>query len=455
MPMNRRTAIKLAAAAAVGPMLWSRQTRAATEAFGAVKHVLLLNCRGGFRSHATFNAVGAFQHNPFGAQDAAAGTQWRLGAACGRQTLTTSLGRVAPLAEVSADIAVLGAVDPNKGGVVEVDHVAGQRRVGTGLPDGRNGVLSLLGAHHPLYAQGISAAVLPPVEIGPSDLGLGEGVYGATRPLTLFAGQGGFSSTAGIQASWHSSLRQSLDARFLAKRSRAYTKRLQAFQLAKQNASLFLSVLQDPRFDILGAPDATDAGVSNSQLIEVLGDHDMTEIGDPQGGRSWGADIALALRCLSFGAPIVAVTHDGFDMHDIERDAYAPRTSDLARQLAGLHFLLKRMPHPEGGTYFDHTLVLTTSEFSRNNTFAETGFNSGNGSDHVADGAAAPARNMAIAVMGGVVATKGRLIGETDSELRAQGAVFSTADLLATIFDVLGVDPSAHLPGSPVKELFV
>lgn len=454
MPLTRRNALKLAATAAIAPMVWSRSAKAATEAFGSAKHVLLLNCRGGFRSHATFNAVGALQHNPFGSHPAIAGTQWRLGAACLRDPVSTSLGLVPSLKEVTGDIAVLGAVDPNKGGTIEIDHVAGQRRVGTGRPDGKNGILSVVGAHHPLYAQGFSSAVLPPVEIGPSELGLGEGQYGATRPLTLFAGQGGFSATAGIQTGWHTSLRQRLDERFLAKRSRAYTKRLQAFQLAKHNASLFLTVLQDPRFDILGSPQAGNAGVTNGELIEVLGDHDMRDIGDPQAGRSWGADIALALRCFSFGAPIVGVTHDGFDMHDIERDAYGPRAQDLGRQLSGLHFLLKRMPHPDGGTYFDHTVVLTTSEFSRNNTFAETGFNSGNGSDHVADGAD-PARNMAIAVMGGPVRAGGRLIGETDSALKAQGIVFSTADLMATIFDLLGLDHREHLPGSPIKELFV
>ena len=49
----------------------------------------------------------------------------------------------------------------------------------------------------------------------------------------------------------------------------------------------------------------------------------------------------------------------------------------------------------------------------------------------------------------------GRLIGETDSALKAQGIVFSTADLMATIFDLLGLDHREHLPGSPIKELFV
>jgi hypothetical protein len=69
------------------------------------------------------------------------------------------------------------------------------------------------------------------------------------------------------------------------------------------------------------APDAPDAGVTNGQLLEVLGNHDLTEIGDPQSSLSWGADIALALRCFSLGAPMVTVNRDVFDMHDIEADA--------------------------------------------------------------------------------------------------------------------------------------
>lgn len=454
MSISRRQMLKLAGLAAVAPTLLLSKRAHATEATGRVKHVLFLNLRGGFRSHCTFNAVGALQHNPFGSQQAAAGTAWKLGAACGNRSYATSLGRVPAFADVTHNVCVLPCVDQNPGGAAEIDHVAGQRRLGTGFADGENGLLSLVGAHHPLYADGFRADVLPPVEIGPSDMGLGEGVYGERRPLSLFGVQVAGSVAGGTAQGWHTDLRKQLDGRFLARRSRAYEKRLKAFRLAKDNAALFSTMFQDPRLDVLNAPEAADAGVTNGQLLEVLGNHDLTEIGDPQSSVSWGADIALALRCFSLGSPMVTVTRDVYDMHDIEAAAYAPRTEDLVRQLAGLHFLLTRMPHPEGGTYWDKTLVVTGSEFSRNNTFEATGFNTGNGSDHVGQDAS-PARNQALVMMGGVVAAAGKQIGHTNEQMEAEDGVVSTRDVLATVLDVLGLDPAEHLGNAkPIAEVF-
>ena len=450
--LSRRQLLQLAGLGAVAPSLLLGRRARANAATGQVKHVLVLNLRGGFRSHCTFNAVGTQQHNPFGAQQSAPGTQWRLGAACGAKSYASSLGPIPAFADVTDQACVLACVDHNPGGAAEIDHVAGQRRVGTGFPDGENGVLSIVGAHHPLYANGFSADVLPPVEIGPSDFGVGVGDYGERRPLSLFGAQFSTGTAGGTTAGWHTEMRKTLDEAFLAKRSRAYQKRLKAFRLAKENAALFSGMLQDPRLDVVNSPEASDAGVTNAQLIEVLGNHDLTEIGDPQSRLSWGADIALALRCFSLGAPMVTVARDVYDMHDIEADAYAPRSEDLVRQLAGLHFLLTRMPHPDGdGTYWDKTLVVTTSEFSRNNTQELTGFNTGNGSDHVGSDDA-PTRNQALVMMGGVVAAAGQMIGSTDDDIKATGEVIASRDVLATVLDVLGLDPTEHL-GSDVKPI--
>ncbi|MDP2339664.1 MAG: DUF1501 domain-containing protein [Deltaproteobacteria bacterium] len=455
MSLSRRRFLQAAGLAAVAPTLLLGKRARANAATGQVKHVLVLNLRGGFRSHCTFNAIGSFQHNPFGAQSSVSGTEWKLGAACGKQSYLSSLGQVPAFADITDQVCVLGSVDANPNGAPEIDHVAGQRRVGTGFPDGENGILSIVGAHHPLYANGFSADVLPPVEIGPSEFGIGVGEYGERRPLSLFGAQNGGAAGGGTTAGWHTELRKKLDERFLAKRSRAYQRRLKAFRLAKENAALFSGMLQDPRLDVVNSPDASDAGVTNGELIQVLGNHDMTDIGDPQSSLSWGADIALALRCFSLGSPMVTVARDVYDMHDIEADAYAPRTEDLVRQLAGLHFLLTRMAHPEGGTYWDKTLVVTTSEFSRNNTQPLTGFNSGNGSDHVGE-AEDPARNQALVMMGGVVATGGKLIGTTDENIKATGEVTASRDVLATVLDVLGLDAALHLGDSakPLAQVF-
>jgi hypothetical protein len=456
--INRRSLLKLAATsaalAAAPTILVPRRARAATEAFGAARHVLVLHAQGGLRSHCTFNAVGSLQHNPFGVQAASPGTEWTLGAACGRVSYPTSLGEVPAFADVTHDVAVLACVDSNPGGPAEIDHVAGHRRAATGFPDGETGMLSLVGAHHARYASGFRDDLMPPVEIVPSDMNLGAGSYGERRPLTLLGAQAAVSGALQVQDGPYAEMRRRLDEAFLARRSRAYARRLRNYRIAKHNAALFSQMLRDPVLDVLGAPEAVDAGITNAQLLEVLGDHDLADIGDPQPGiRSWGSDVALALRTFALGTPMAVVTRAIYDMHDIERSAYAPRTQDLVRQLSGLRFLMQRMPHPEGGTYWDKTIVVTLSEFSRNNTFAETGFNSGDGSDHVAGGDG-PARNQAIAVMGGLVAKKGKLLGATDEDMNAQGGTVDMRALLATLLDVIGIDGRALLGKDPIGELF-
>ncbi len=455
--LSRRTLLKASAASlaglAVAPtLLLSKRARAATSAFGAVRHVLVLHAQGGFRSHATFNAVGSFQHNPFGSQAAADGTQWALGAACGNVGYSCALGSVPSFASITNEVAVLACVDHIPGGAAVVDHVEGHRRMSTGIARGSNGLLSVVGAHHPLYADGFRGDILPPVEIRATDMGLGSGDYAQRRPLTLLGAQAAANNVPPVASGWHSEAHRQLDERFFARRSRAYAKRLKNFRTSKQNAGLFAAALQDPLLDVQNAPGATDAGVDNATLLAVLGDHDLSSIGDPQGGQSWGADVALALRTFARGSPIAVVTRSIYDMHDVERDAYGARTQDLVRQLAGLNFLLKRMAHPDGGTYFDKTLVVTASEFSRNNTFEDSGFNSGNGSDHVPVGDG-PARNQALAVMGGVV-RGGVMLGRTDDAIDALEGTVASSAVLATILDVLGINPDGLMSAAPIAELF-
>jgi hypothetical protein len=453
--LNRRHFLKLSgaagAAAVMGPTILTPRFANATDAFGQAKHVLVLFAKGGMRSHATFNAVGTFQHNPWGTQESTA--DWTLGGAIRSRALTTSLGRVPGFHEMASDVAVLACVDHEPDGIPDVGHDTGVARICGGEPTARTGLLSRVGAHHALYEGGFSAAALPPVEIGQTDFGLGAGDYGARRPLTLRGAGASFSSDFQIGQGWKTDARARLDARFARLRSTAFKRRIANFQTAKQNTALFAGILQDDRLRVREVPDATDAGVTNAQLLEALGDYTLDEDGDLQPVQSWGADVALALRFFAMGAPMCVVTRDIYDLHDDERDNYEPRASDLCRQLAALNFLLKAMPHPEGGTYWDKTVVVTLSEFSRNNTFAETGFNSGNGSDHVLE-ESGPTRNQAIAAMGGVITAGGRLIGSTDEEMNATGVRFSSRQLLSTLLDVIGLDHSEFWPDAPINELF-
>ena len=191
--------------------------------------------------------------------------------------------------------------------------------------------------------------------------------------------------------------------------------------------------------------------------MDILGNYDLSTVGDPEQGRmSWGADVAMALRFFHFGSPICVVTRDMYDLHDDEQIKYKPRANDLLRQLAGLHYLLHAMPHPTaGGTYWDHTIVCTSSEFSRNNTGPD-GFNSGNGSDHVPQDSG-PSRNQAIAIMGGpIAASKGKLIGPTDAGINAlvPGEIITSKELLSTLVDALGVNQN-YFGANPRGELYL
>src|SRR5256885_292999 len=125
--MKRRDFLKLSAAAALPMIFIPKRSRAATPASGSVKHLLVLFAQGGFRSHATFNAVGSMRHNPFGVQNAAPNTEWKLGGACGAEDIVTSSGVTVPsFARVTNDVAVIPCVDhvPD-GGSPEIDHRTG------------------------------------------------------------------------------------------------------------------------------------------------------------------------------------------------------------------------------------------------------------------------------------------------------------------------------------------
>lgn len=453
---SRRDFLKLGAAAAAAPWIWvpRKAFAAATPGFGTAKHVLVLYAKGGMRSHCTFNAVGTPDVNPFGVGAPLAGRDWAIGGAIGSdQIVTTTFGTLPSFAEISNDVTVLASVDHNPTGANDVDHRTASNRIATGEAEGVNGLLARLGKDLPLYANGFSTTAVPPVEISPTEFGFGQGDYAVTRPLSLLSAQGGFASDKPVGEGWKINARAALDARFKATRSRAYAFRLNNFLTSKHNVSIFAGMLEDPILNVISQPDTAVDGFTNAQLLEVLGS-DMQL--DANGGRSWGPDVAMALRFFHFGSPMAVVTRDMYDMHDNEKTLYATRMKDLVRQLAGLHYLLLNMPHPSGGTYWDHTIVSVVSEFSRNNTMAD-GFNSGAGSDHVTQNPG-PQRNQALPIMGGpLAASKGKLIGSTDDQINATGTVFTSKSLLATYLDALGLDPqvmASYWPDAPISEIY-
>ncbi len=468
MKANRRDFLKLAAAATMSPVLWlPRRAFAATPGFGLTKHVLVLYAKGGFRSHPTFNAVGTQNMiNPFGVHPTVvAGRQWALGNSSGADTPLSYTGgagavTVPTFTEISGDVTVLGCVDHNPTGAADTDHRTAANRIATGDPQGLDGFLARIGKDHPMYASGFSTTAVPPVEIQPTEWGIGSGSYATTRPLSLLSGGNSFAADRPVGKGFKIAARKSSDERFRATRSRAYRSRLTNFLISKNNVALFADMLKDPLLNLADPANgtATAGGFTNAQMLEILGNYDLQTIGDMLNLQSWGLDVAMALRFFHMGSPISVVTRDIYDMHDDEADNYRPRVQDLTRQLAGLHYLLHQMDHPTGGKYWDKTIVVVVSEFSRNNTTA-SGFNSGRGSDHVGQNSG-PCRNQACAIMGGpIAASKGKLIGPTDANIDALDPqqVFSSRQLLTTLVDALGINVD-YFPGAgvnPISDLYV
>ena len=443
-----------AATVAAAPLVWTpRRARAQSSSFGAAEHVMILFARGGLRSHCMFNAVGTPQHNPFGRLTDAAPSDWRPGALLGSTDYDTSLGLVPATSKITGDIAVVACVDhvPSSP-VADTDHGTAGNRIGTGAPLGTTGILSLIGKDHPRYASGFGTNAVPPVEIGQSSFGAGAAEYAAARPLSLVETNRSFLRALEVGKGWKIQARNAMNLKLRERRAPALHPRLSAFISSKRYATIFADMLSAARLDVLGDAAATDAGVTNEQLLSVLGNYNLDSLGDSEPRKGWGADVAKALRFFSFGAPMAVVTKNLYDTHDNERRNLPPRAADLSRQLAGLNFLLKRMSHPRGGTYWERTVVVVVSEFSRNNT-TETGFNSGNGSDHVTRDAG-PCRNQAIAFMGGPVKAGGQRIGATDEAMNATGEVFSTRSLLSTFLSLVGVDHTKYWTDPPIDDLF-
>jgi uncharacterized protein (DUF1501 family) len=129
---------------------------------------------------------------------------------------------------------------------------------------------------------------------------------------------------------------------------------------------------------------------------------------------------------------------------------FPPLARDLTRQLAALCQVLPRLPHPAGGTYWDHTVVTVLSEFSRDNTERLTGYNSAQGSDHRGENGS---RYQSLPFLGGPVAG-GRFRGKTDrSTMMAQDEVYASQGVLASLSDLVGVDPGLFLQERPVTDM--
>jgi hypothetical protein len=163
-------------------------------------------------------------------------------------------------------------------------------------------------------------------------------------------------------------------------------------------------------------------------------------------------NLALAIRLLQLGAPVVVVEIDTFDLHSDEVTIAPPLYRAVARWWASLAWLLARLEDPlnTSGRMIDRTLVATMSDFGRDPA-RRRGFNDGDGSDH---GAFPSCYYLAHAMMGAGI-KGGRIVCDVETDGPAaydatQASLrFGTKRFLATLLDALGLDPAAPEWGFP------
>lgn len=440
----------LTAGALAFPHLWIPRQVHATEAFGTVHHLLYIRLNGGFRFTTAFNAAVANQHNPFGlARNVASGTQWGVGSILDENAwLTEDLAGLGMrrVPEFTHEIAVVPCVDHEPlAGSADGNHQTGLERWLTGYVGGETGLFTMInyGLRERLAAATEDGMVqLPAIIMGESGMGRGTGVYGAHRPAVLRGDDFNRFSTgaSGALPDWARTMSENYDLRNRDKQNTFHGAAIDAYIRSREATRAYAEIFSSDTLRIGNPSNEPYDGLSNAQLAEVFGRNGS------------GRDAHLALRLFHFGCPAVYFDQGGYDMHSDEEENLPERIQDFNRMLSGLEWALKRLQHPAGGTYWDHTVVVCGSEFSRSTRGAP--FNSARGSDHGGDNAT---RWMSMPFMGGPVAAKGRLVGSTHPEtLNAEGPVFSYRATMKTLMDVLGCDHDEFFPADePYGDVFV
>lgn len=462
---NRRNFLKLGlgglATAAVAPHLWiPRTSRAGLEIPSSRhNHVLLFSLDGGARTVPMFNGNVDGRWNPYGVQAGAAGTEWGVSGVFDNQpyqdTVALGMAAVPPITAISNEIAVFGTIDHTPGASSGVgDHQTARNWIGSGLAAGGPGIVSRIYAGHKNYTEGTGGLVFPPAVIGTGQATTPLGIPdGSITPVMVpshseFVAQNGDDS--GGQPEWARALEAGLDGYAIKSRSNRHKQMISRLANGKANVEAFRQVFLDPALKVETEPTGAANGLTNAQLAAILGTSQL------------GRDTALALRFIGYGSAAVVIGDSGnagasvggWDTHSGEMEAYGPSANNLARVLCGVNYALKMMPHPEGGTYWDHTLVGCVTEFGRDNVM-ENGYNSGGGSDHTGGPGS---RYQAYFAMGGLVTKGGKFFGRTDPmsmEVMPNEPVFGTTAYYAMMMAVLDVDFESFWPGiDPVNACF-
>lgn len=458
--LHRRSFLKgmgVAAATAAMPHIWVPNTAIAqTEARGSVKHLLYIRLADGFRFTAAFNGGVDSQYNPFGtAESVADNTEWGVGQLMelsgwlngDNGELRRAMG-MRPATELTDQLAVLPCVDHEPVSArADGNHNTGLQRFNTGYVGGGTSFFTMInyGLRQRFEeAREAGEIALPAFSLGDSGMARGAGDYAAYRPPVM-QGDGferfGFSASDSLP-NWAGEMARGVDERYRDSRHIRNRAAVDAYLQTRDATEQYAEIFNAEALKIRNGSDEPIDGLSNNELDLIFGDNRV------------GRNVRLALRLFHFGCPAVYLNQGRYDLHSGEENGLPPMMEELNRIISGLEVALKAMDHPEGGSYWDHTLVAFGSEFGR--TARGSRFNSARGSDHSGDNAT---RWMSMPFMGGPVETAGtggRIFGMTrPSDLKAEGQVYSYRSVLKTMMDVLGCDHRDFFPADrPFGDLF-
>lgn len=447
--LGRRTLLTAGAATAAGlaaPSIWVPRAHASSGARGAIKHVIMVRLSGGFRFPCAYNADVADEFNPFGtASGVPDGVQWGVSSLLENASwLSDTLPDGATLAEAGmravseqADrVTVMPTVDFEPlAGRADGNHGTGLERFLTGFVNGDAGILTRISRGlAPRYASALEEGnlLLPPFVMGSAGMARGLGPWAPHRPPVLSgASFERFASEENGPPQWSQNMIDATDERMRDRQHPALRNRIDAFIQTRAATDAYAEIFASETLKVDNNSDELIDGISNAELEAIFGNSRESN------------DLRLALRLFHYGCPAVYLDQGGYDYHSGEQDRLPGAMDRANRMISALLHVLPRMEHPDGGSYWDHTVVTFGSEFSR--TARGGRFNSARGSDHNGDNST---RWMSMPFIGGPVAL-GRVVGATTNraDLAAEGTVYSYRSMVNTLMDGLGCDESVFFPG--------
>jgi uncharacterized protein (DUF1501 family) len=267
--------------------------------------------------------------------------------------------------------------------------------------------------------------------MGGAGMARGLGDWAQYRPPVLSgASFERFSSSEGAPPEWSERMVVATDERMRDRQHPALRSQVDAYMQTREATEAYSEIFASEPLKVGNGSNDLFDGISNAQLASIFGDSRES------------SDVRLGLRLFHYGCPAVYLDQGGYDYHSDEQPNLPGAIDRMGRIISGLIHALPLMEHPDGGTYWDHTVVAFGSEFSR--TAGGGRFNSARGSDHNGDYST---RWMSMSFFGGPV-EGGRIVGASTnrSNLSADGTVYSYRSVVNTLMDGLGCDPSVFFP---------